>query len=262
MNRILTIARTVWLEMLRRKDFYVLFILMCVMLFTRISVNIFGLGGMVRYLVDVGLLLAWLFSVVLGVTLVARQLPKEEEKGTIFPLLAKPISRAELLIGKWLGAWSAVVVATLIFYVLVIVIVLLRRGPLALPTYVQGWLLHVAALSVIVAMTLALSTRMSSEAVVTTSFAILGGCALVVPRIPVLVMHADKVSGVALMIVYYALPHFELMDMRRRVVHEWGAASWGVILGVLLYAALATAIFMLLAWLGYRRRCFKRGEVL
>jgi hypothetical protein len=40
-----------------------------------------------------------------------------------YPLLAKPITRAELILGKWLGTWTAPVVATLLFYALIFSIV-------------------------------------------------------------------------------------------------------------------------------------------
>ena len=42
--RSLTIAHTVWLNMLRRKDLYVLFILLAALLLVVVSLNIFGLG--------------------------------------------------------------------------------------------------------------------------------------------------------------------------------------------------------------------------
>ncbi|MBU1694112.1 MAG: ABC transporter permease subunit, partial [Verrucomicrobia bacterium] len=107
MRRALIIARVVWLDMLRRKDLYVMAILLLTLLFVLMSLNLFGLGAVIRYILDVGLLLAWLFSLVLVVGLAARQLPREESRGTIFPLLAKPVTRGELLLGKWLGSWTA-----------------------------------------------------------------------------------------------------------------------------------------------------------
>jgi hypothetical protein len=62
-----------------------------------------------------------------------------------------------------------------------------------------------------------------------------------------------------LLALYYLLPHFELFDLRQRLVHDWGPAPWPVVAGVLLYGALMSATFVLLAWLGYRRRRFVRG---
>ena len=99
MKRILTIASVVWIELLRRKDVYVLFILLLAFLMILMSLNVFGLGGLVVYVKEIGLLLTWLFSWILAVNISSRLLPQEETQRTIFPLLAKPISRAEIVVG-------------------------------------------------------------------------------------------------------------------------------------------------------------------
>src|SRR3989339_2045007 len=115
MMRVLTIAHTVWLGIIRKKDIYVLLILLSTLLLALVSLNVFGLGGTVRYVKDLGLLAAWFFSWILAVNLSSRELPGEETNGTVFPLLAKPITRAELIAGKWLGTWTATTVATIGF---------------------------------------------------------------------------------------------------------------------------------------------------
>ena len=44
MTRILTLAWLVWLEMIRRKDIYVLLILLTAFLVTLMTLDLFGLG--------------------------------------------------------------------------------------------------------------------------------------------------------------------------------------------------------------------------
>ena len=115
-------------EMIRRKDVYVLLILLAAFLVTLMALNLFGVGQAVSYLKEIGLLLAWVCSWILAVSISARQLPQEERQGTIFSLLAKPVSRVEVLLGKWLGAWVVTGAATLGFYVLLALMVALRGG--------------------------------------------------------------------------------------------------------------------------------------
>lgn len=262
MTRILTTARIVWLEMIRRKDLYILLILLLTMLFVLMSLNIFGLGSVVRYVKDIGLLFAWLFSIVLAVNSAARQLPQEEAKRTIYPLLAKPIKRSELIIGKWLGSWSITVLSTTVFYVLVAAIVKLRGGGIAPVTLLQAWVLHLAALGMITAIGLMFSTRMTYGAAASLAYIFIAAAFLVVPRVPMLVAHEEGIAMVGLLVLYYAFPHFELFDMRQRLVHEWGAAPWGVVGFVLAYALVWILLFLLLTWLGYRKKAFKRGAAL
>jgi len=262
MKRTFTIACVVWKEMLRRKDFYVLLILLGALLFSLMSINIFGLGSTMRYMVDSGLLLAWLFSVILAVTLSGRQLPAEEQKGTIYALLAKPVTRWQLLAGKALGAWAAVSVATVLFYILLLATLALKGWSVNMTALLQALVLHIAALAIVVSLTLAFSTRMTFGAAASLAYLVLGAGFVFVPQIPALSVYADALSAKAMLALYYALPHFELFDLRQCVVHNWPALSAGVLFGVLSYGMLMVAIFMLLAWIGYRKKRFRRGDVL
>jgi ABC-type transport system involved in multi-copper enzyme maturation permease subunit len=262
MSRILTIARIVWLEALRRKDAYVLLILLTVLLFVLMSIDIFGISAALRYLVDLGLVLAWLFSLVLAISLTGRQLPTEESRGTVFSLLAKPVSRGEFLTGKWLGTWTAVSLATLAFYGVFVGVVYLRGGSVDGWTTVQTWGLHAMALSVVVAGTLALSTRLNADAAITLAFVTLGSALIVVPRIPSLVAQETGLRANLMMVLYFLLPHFELFDMRRRMVHGWGTIPWTTFAWVTVYAVVLTLGFLLVAWLSYRTKRFVRGGTL
>ncbi|MBU1908432.1 MAG: ABC transporter permease [Verrucomicrobia bacterium] len=261
MRRALIIARVVWLDMLRRKDLYVMAILLLTLLFVLMSLNLFGLGAVIRYILDVGLLLAWLFSLVLVVGLAARQLPREESRGTIFPLLAKPVTRGELLLGKWLGSWTASVFATLAFYLLILLLVALRGGTVDRVCLVQALGLHATALALVGALALALSTRMTYGAAAAMTYVACAAGFLVAPAVPELLAHEPGPSGAALMVLYYALPHLELFDLRQRLIHDWGPVSWPDAAGIAVYGLVWAAILLILAWLAYRKKRFRRGAV-
>ena len=77
MNNITAIASVVIKEMIRRKDFYVLFILTALISVTLGSVNFFGDASIVRYLKEICLLLIWISSLVIAITTTARQIPAE-----------------------------------------------------------------------------------------------------------------------------------------------------------------------------------------
>ena len=62
------------------------------------------------------MLLIWVCSLVIAIATTARQLHSEKENRTIFPLLAKPVSRAQLLLGKFFGCWLATGLALFVFY--------------------------------------------------------------------------------------------------------------------------------------------------
>lgn len=262
MSRIRTIAYIVWMDMLRRKDVYVLLVLLAALLIVLISMNVFGLGGVVRYIKDIGILMAWIFSWLLAVTVSSRTIPQEESRGTIYPLLAKPVTRFEFVAGKWLGSWTIISAATAVFYLLVVGVVLLRGGSFSETALLQGYVLHCTALGIVTAITLAFSARMNPDAAASISFVLTATAFMVVPRIPEFLVRARGLHANLLMIMYHILPHFEVLDMRKRIVHNFGPEDWNIFLAQFLYGMLMTSAFVCIAWLAYRNKRFTRGSML
>lgn len=262
MSRVVALAGVVWLEMVRRKDVYVLFILIAALLAGAIGLNVYGLGGMSGYVKDTGLFAAWLLGWVLAVNTSVRQLPQEEIRGTVFVLLSKPVSRLEVVAGKWLGAWLVVTAAVACFYLAVWGVVLAKGGSFDLVCLIQAFLLHVLALGIVIAIGLAFTTRLGGDAAAALTYTATGGAFLIMPRMPAMLVGEQGFSGTMLTVLYYMLPHFELFDLRHRLVHDWGAASWGVVAGVVSYGLLMLVAILTLAWMGYRRRRFSRGTLL
>lgn len=261
MIRTLTIAAIMWLEMLRKKDVYVLLILGTSLLVTLVSLNIFGLGGLVIYVKDIGLLMSWIFGVVLAISMSARALPQEEQRGTIFPLLAKPITRIELIAGKWLGATTVASLTMFIFYALIFLVVRMRGGSMQAAPLLQGYVLHCGALAILCGIGLLFSTHMNFDAAVSLSFVACAAAFLVVPRVPAFLMKTSGFSADALMALYNVLPHFEILDMRKRIVYDDGPLSPRTFAICLGYAACYAAALILLSWLAYRKKRFSRGNV-
>lgn len=261
MTRIMTITRVVWLEMVRRKDIYVLLILLLAFLITLMSLNIFGLSNLVGFVKEIGLLMVWIFGWILAVNISTRQLPREETRGTIFQLLAKPITRAEVVVGKWLGAWSISSAAVIVFYAVLVLVVCLRGGIFCWIALAQGLALHICMLGVISALGMMFSTRLTYDASASMTYVVSIAAFLVLPRVPDLTVNVEGWQRTGLLVLYYIMPHFELFDMRLRLVHNWDPAHWETILLVLVYGFVVIGIFLLLAWLAYRGKQFSRGVV-
>lgn len=261
MIRILVIAQTVWRETLRRKDLYVLVILLLAFLLTLMTLNIFGLKSMVGYIKETGLLLAWIFAWILTIGASVRQLPQEEKTGTIFSLLAKPVKRSELIIGKWLGTWGIVGVATTLFYIILAGIVRARGGSFNPALTFEALILHFCFIGILSAMGIFFSTRMNGDAAATTTAVLSVSAFLLLPQTPYL---AGEISGwrrEGLMVIYYALPHLELFDLRQRLVHDWPPIRLEPFLMIILYGLLMMVVFVLLGWLAYRNKKFYRDVI-
>src|SRR6202044_356809 len=103
-------------ELYRRKDFYVLFVLTVMMTLVMASANIFNDDRISRYLKEMCLLMIWVSALVMAVATTARQIPAERDNRTIFPLLAKPVTRGQVIAGKFFGCWLACGLCLIVFY--------------------------------------------------------------------------------------------------------------------------------------------------
>ena len=116
-------------------------------------------------------------------------------------------------------------------------------------------------LGVIAAMGLMLSTRLHQDAAVALAYVLTAAAFLVVPRVPEFLVGEKGVRGAALLALYYVVPHFELFDLRRRLVHGYGPVEASVYLTVLGYGLVFILVFLMLAWLLYRHKRFVRGAL-
>jgi ABC-type transport system involved in multi-copper enzyme maturation permease subunit len=262
MANIITIAQSVWLEMIRRKDIYIILAVQSFFTLLLTMVNSFGSNAPSSYIMDIGLLLAFLLSIVLAITMSARQFPSEERSGTIFTILTKPIGRLEFLLGKWFGIWSCLIISNALFY-LIITGVTLSKGYVFSPAVLmQVFFLHSALLGIIAAISLLFSLFLTQAAGGTAAGIFVVLTYLFVPRIPNLLAYESGWREKALWLIYYVSPHLELFDMRARVLHGWGLLEIPILLGTLAYGALLTATFLAFSWFIFRKKHFKRGASL
>jgi len=262
-RRVTALAVLVWLGAIRRKELYVLLVLLAGLFGMTVSGDLFGLGGMATYIQDVGLLLAWLFGWILAIRTASRELPAEEMRGTLLPLLAKPVSRLAILLGKWLGAWTLAAAATALFDALVLLTALAAGSRPDGAAWLQGYLCQAACLAALAALGIAFSTRLTGDAAAALTAVLSAAAFLVVPRIPELLIAETGVRAALLEALYHALPHFEVFDMRLRIVHGFGPLPMAALLQILAYGAALTALFLAAAWLAFRRRPVdRRGHTL
>lgn len=255
LGNIQAIAGLVIKELYRRKDFYVLFILTALITLALGSVNFFGEAKTARYLKEICLLLIWIAGLVIAVTTTARQIPAERENRTIYPLLAKPVTRHHLVLGKFLGCWLACGLALLIFYLFFGVISAAREHAWPWAAYFQALTLHWFVLGVIIAMTLLGSVVFAAPSstntiVLLVSLGILG----LGRHLNKLALQSAEPLQTIIYAIYFAIPHLELFDVRDLIIHNWGTIPWLIWLAALGYAAAYTAIFLSATCLFFRRK--------
>jgi len=110
MRRILAIAANTFRENIRDRVLYNLILFALVMILASLLLGQLTLGNEDKVILDVGLSSISLFGTVIAVLIGIGLVYKELEKRTVYALLAKPVHRHELLLGKYLGLLETLLV--------------------------------------------------------------------------------------------------------------------------------------------------------
>ena len=112
------------LELWRRQDVWILFLLMGVYTMVALGARITGDGTLASgtFMLNLGISLAGYFANGFTALIAIRQFPDEIENRTIYPLLAKPLTRDSLLIGKWCACFVGGSLAFLAFHLIALVV--------------------------------------------------------------------------------------------------------------------------------------------
>ena len=256
MRNVFAVAGIVIKELYRRKDFYVLFILTVVICVVMASVNIFNDKQIVRYLKELCLLLIWVSSLVIAITTTARQIPAEREQRTLLPLLAKPLTRTQLIFGKFLGCWIACGLVLVCFYFAFSVLAASRDHAWPLLNYFQAAFLHWVMLGVVVALTLLGSLVFAAPSSNSTICFVIVATILTVGRYldAVAVAQPEPFRSI-IYTVYFAMPHLEIpFELRNLIVHDWPLIGWNFVALDALYLLAYAAAFLVAACLVFRRK--------
>src|SRR5688572_11267916 len=101
--RVLVIALNTYREAVRARVLHGLFALALATLGYTVVVGAYTSKNQLRVLSDLGAASISLYAIIVSVVLGATSLYRELELKTLFPILARPVTRTEYLAGKYLG---------------------------------------------------------------------------------------------------------------------------------------------------------------
>ena len=106
---LIPVARAALLDMIRRRDLAVEGLFLLALLAFLAAARAAGIENPATgtFLLNMAMDLVAMVAQVLTLVLAARQFPEEMENRTLYPLLARPVRRAEVLVGKWLACGLA-----------------------------------------------------------------------------------------------------------------------------------------------------------
>jgi len=255
MNTVLAISGVVIKELYRRKDFYVLFVLTAVITLMMGSVSFFNDAKVVRYVKEIALLMVWISALVIAIGTTARQIPAERENRTIFPLLAKPVTRWHVILGKFTGCWLACGLALFVLYLFFGVVSGSREHHWPLLNYFQAMWLQWVMLGVVVAFVLLGSVVLSApSANATISFIVVLGILFLGRYLNQVALQQPEPLRSIVYGLYFLIPHLEWYDVRDLIIYDHHLVGWTDCGLATLYALLYMAVFLVGAWLVFRRK--------
>lgn len=258
----IVIARSVLLEAVRRKEIYVIVILCCALIGVVMSLDFFGLRGLVKFYREVSLQLMGISCALAVILLATRQLPREFETKTIYPLLARPVGRLTFLLGKGLGVCGAAAFCLGLFMVIYAGGILNLGGDLAWGLFLQHIYLQMLQMALLTAVCFMLSLLLNYDAAMVMAFLFYAASGILSHASLVLYDLTGGTGRALLLLLNYLLPQLVLLDLSGKVIHYeaalrdelWRPLSIDVMLALSLYALVYTGFFTIVSYQFFRRR--------
>jgi ABC-type transport system involved in multi-copper enzyme maturation permease subunit len=254
-SRIAAIALSTYRETVRDRVLYAPAIYAVVLFLVAYVMAWISAGQEVRVTTDLGLASLTVFGVVIAVFIGIRLLTKETERRTLYNVLSKPVSRAEFLLGKYLGLSLTLAVSmaimTAALYLVLFVLTGRVEGAIALAVYLVYWqVLLVTALALL----FSTFTTAFLSAVFTVFLYVAGQFSADLRHLEEVVPSAAVRRAAE--VAYYVIPNLGNFDVKGRVVH--GDAIPAALLALAtLYGLCYAGAVLLVAVLIFRRRDLK-----
>jgi ABC-type transport system involved in multi-copper enzyme maturation permease subunit len=245
MKRIYAIAGNTFKETVRDRILYGLIVFILLVLPGSRLVIPLAIGQEVKIMKDFGFAVIALFGLLIAVVVGTSLVHKELDKRTIYVLVAKPVKRWELLVGKYFGLMATLVLAFAIMFATLAGTVLTLGGRLdwLLPLTVAGLFLQLAAITAVAIFFSTLASPALS-AVFTICLYIVGTAAdqlrLFADRMP------SQLLKVTVKAVSYVVPNLHVCNFRTEAVYGLPVPA-GKVLLMCGYIALYTALVLLVS---------------
>ncbi|MEO0351748.1 MAG: ABC transporter permease [Cyanobacteria bacterium P01_A01_bin.15] len=255
--RITVVARNVFLEVIRDRILYLAALFALVMILAALLLPQVAAGTENKILLDLGLAAINLFTLVVAVFVGTGLVNKEIEKKTVLVLIAKPVSRFEIILGKHMGL-GAVIGVLMTVQTAIFMTILVVQG-LAFPA---GSMLVAIAymyleMLLIIAVTLVFGVFTSSLLATLLSFGIylVGHLSTDLLRLGQLAESEGFQNVVEAM--YVVLPDLERLNLKNEAVYGAGLLPEpGVLALNALYGVIYTALLLVIAGNIFTRRQF------
>lgn len=251
------LAKGVLLEAIRRKEIYAIVLVTVILIGAVMTVDFFGLQGLEKFYREIALKVMGTATALTAVVLASRQLPREFRNRTIYPLMAKPITRTTFLLGKFFGVLLASIFCLSLFMIVYLSGALYLGQSIPWGLFFQYLYLQVLLLAILATLCFWLSLLLTLDAAITLGVIFFITASTINSIINELYFVADNAARWMFVILNYIIPNLNVFDLSEKTVHAgelWGPVDIGTILGVTLYGLFWIGLYFGLTLLWFRRR--------
>lgn len=251
----LLIAKSVLIEAVRRREVYAIVLISTLIIGAVMTVDFFNVEGLTKFYREMALKIMSTATALTTVVLAARQLPREFENRTIYPLMAKPISRVAFLWGKLLGVQAAALFCFALFMAIYVAGATYLGTPVPAALFAQYIYLQMLMMLVLSTLSFWLSMLFNLDAAITLAAVMYFGANILTSAVSEIYDHVGRIQQLFLLAVTFLVPQLTLFDLSGKAVHSsaWGPLDAAVMLKLSAYGAVfAIAYFGAALW------CFRR----
>lgn len=214
-----------------------------------------AIGEQVRLIVDVGLAAVSALGSTIAIAVTVSSVAGELTRRTAYAILARPVSRATFLIGKYLGLTITMVLVTTIMGLSTAAIVALYGGPVPSALW-TALLLAAVEMSVVVAVALFFSSFAAPALAATCAAGLVLAGNLTSDIVALAERFGERTAEIAplLRVSYIVLPDLAKLSVRAQAANGLPVASDVLTLGTIYGASYAAAVVLLAALIFNRRR--------
>jgi len=218
MRSVLVIAKNTFKQVIRDRILYGILVFAFLFLGSTMVISSLSLGEDVFVMRNFGLLGIYLFGLIITIFLGASIVYEEVEKKTTYFLLAKPVTKAEMIWGRFLGLLIGIGVTMLLMAGAYLLIVYLNGGGFdRMAVWAIGLQLLEMALLIGVLIMFSMFTNPLAATIYTVLILYIGHLLSVIRSFA---LRSDGAVKPILLAVYYFAPNLEKFDIRSLVVHN------------------------------------------
>ena len=250
------IAKGVLVESTRRRELYVIVLMACLLIGFVMTLDFFGLEGLTKFHREVALKVMGVSTALAVIVLAARQLPREIENRTIYPLLARPISRLDFLLGKLLGVLLAGMFCFGLFMAVYVGGALRLGVEVPWGLFLQHIYLQLILILVIASLSFLLSMLLNLDAAIAIGVIFLLVSSTYSSILVYLYEFAGGIGQRCLLALNYAIPQIVLFDLSEKAVHAdvWAPLPLHVLAALSGYGLAFVGLYLALTVLLFRRK--------